>query len=104
MHSAFFSILSMLPVLSILIITHNQRDLLRRCFSSIIAQELSVPFEIVISDDRSGDGTDKLVRGFQLELEGKKRNLTCIKYVYCNSDECNPLTVSERCVWNKLTA
>jgi len=94
----------MSPVLSILIITHNQRDLLRRCFKSVIAQELEIPFEIVISDDRSSDGTDELVRGFQLEFEGKKRNLTCIKYVHCNSDECSPLTVSERCGWNKLTA
>ena len=92
------------PVLSVLVITHNQRDLLMRCFSSVITQEIDVPFEIVISDDRSSDGTDSYVHSLKAEFEGKKRNLTQIKYVRCNSDECNPLTVSDRCGWNKLSA
>ena len=94
----------MRPVLSILIITHNQRDLLKRCFLSVIAQDLNVPFEIIISDDRSTDGTDLLVAGFKSSYEGVKRNLIQIKYVHCNSDECNPYTVSDRCGWNKLNA
>ena len=45
------------PVLSILLITHNQRELLQRCLDSVLAQELRVPFEIIVSDDRSTDGT-----------------------------------------------
>lgn len=94
----------MKPVLSILIITHNQRDLLKRCFLSVIAQELNVPFEIIISDDRSTDGTDLLVTEFKSSFEGVKRNLIQIKYVRCNSDDCNPYTVSDRCGWNKLNA
>lgn len=94
----------MKPVLSILIITHNQRELLKRCFLSVIAQELNVPFEIIISDDRSTDGTDLLVAEFKATYETIKRNLTQIKYVHCNSDECNPYTISDRCGWNKLNA
>lgn len=91
-------------VLSILIITHNQRELLERCLKSVLGQELQVPFEIVISDDRSTDSTKDWVLEQKKFWEGKKKNLVEINYVYCNSDECNPSTVSDRCGWNKLTA
>lgn len=91
-------------VLSVLIITHNQRELLQRCLSSVLSQELRVPFEIIISDDRSTDGTKDWVFEQKKLWEGKKDNLVEINYVYCNSNECNPSTVSERCGWNKLTA
>lgn len=94
----------MSPVLSILLITHNQRKLLQRCLKSVLAQELHVPFEIIISDDRSSDGTKDWVFEQKALWEGKKDNLVGIKYVFCNSDECNPSTVSERCGWNKLNA
>lgn len=92
------------PVLSVLIITHNQCELLQRCLESVMAQELDVPFEVVISDDRSKDGTRAFVEDRKRYYEDAKRNLVGIKYVYCNSDECNPKTTSERCGWNKLTA
>lgn len=94
----------MVPVLSILLITHNQRELLQRCLKSVLAQELQVPFEIIISDDRSTDGTKDWVFEQKNNWEGKKDNLVEIKYTYCDSDDCNPSTVSERCGWNKLNA
>lgn len=94
----------MIPVLSILVITHNQRLLLQRCLKSVFAQRLFVPFEVIISDDRSTDGTDEYVKEVRAQMEGRIENLTTIKYVHCNSDECAPLMVSDRCGWNKLTA
>lgn len=94
----------MMPVLSILLITHNQRELLQRCLGSVMGQELQVPFEIIISDDRSSDGTKEWVLEQKASWEGKKENLVEINYTYCNSDECNPSSVSERCGWNKLNA
>ena len=94
----------MIPVLSILVITHNQCLLLQRCLKSVFAQRLSVPFEVIVSDDRSTDGTDEYMEDLKSRMEGCIENLTAIKYVHCNSDECNPLTVSDRCGWNKLTA
>lgn len=92
------------PLLSILLITHNQHHLLRRCLDSVLAQELKSPFEVIISDDRSTDGTKEWVLEQKNLWEGQKAYLVEIKYVYCNSDECNPSTVSERCGWNKLNA
>lgn len=94
----------MIPVLSILVITHNQRFLLQRCLKSVFTQRLSVPFEVIVSDDRSTDGTDEYMEDLKSRMEGCIEKLTAIKYVHCNSDECSPLTVSDRCGWNKLTA
>lgn len=92
------------PILSILVITHNQRDLLERCLHSVLSQSLSAPFEIIISDDRSKDGTKELVESIKNRFEGTTQNLIEIKYFYCDSDECQPTNTSERCGWNKLNA
>lgn len=97
------------PILSILVITHNQRDLLKRCLQSVLAQELHVPFEVIVSDDRSSDGTEEWITAYQKEIisrqqNGELPNLVELRYVHCNSDECDPKNVSERCGWNKLTA
>ena len=96
------------PILSILVITHNQRDLLKRCLQSVLAQELHVPFEVIVSDDRSTDGTEEWITAYQQEIinrqkNGELPNLVELRYVHCNSDECDPKDVSERCGWNKLT-
>lgn len=95
-------------VLSILVITHNQLDLLKRCLKSVLEQELRVPFEVVVSDDRSTDGTEEWIEDLRFKIEdwkkeGKLQNLVELRYVHCNSDECDPKNVSERCGWNKLT-
>lgn len=94
------------PVLSILVISHNQRELLRRCMDSLFAQKIRVPFEIVMSDDRSSDGTWQLIWQYQNEYSEMQPNgeywIPQVVGVQCNSDECNPLNVSERCGWNKL--
>lgn len=94
----------MAPILSILVITHNQRFLLERCLESVLSQSLSVPFEVIISDDRSTDGTKDFVEGLINRHVGKLNNLSALKYVCCNSDECHPTNTSERCGWNKLNA
>ncbi|MBO7467829.1 MAG: glycosyltransferase family 2 protein [Bacteroidaceae bacterium] len=88
------------PVLSILIITHNQLPLLKRCLESVLKQDIRVPYEIIVSDDRSNDGTDLFMKNFQNSSD----NLISIKYVRCNSDDCNPTCISDRCGWNKLNA
>lgn len=85
-------------VLSILVISHNQAELLSRCLDSILSQQLDVRYEVVISDDRSTDGTWELIKEYE------KKNPDIVRGVKCNSDECNPITRSERCGWNKANA
>lgn len=94
----------MVPILSVLVITHNQRSLLERCLESVLSQTLSVPYEIIVSDDRSTDGTKEFVESLREKYEGTRKNLLSLRYFYCNSDECHPTNTSERCGWNKLNA
>lgn len=95
----------MQSILSILVITHNQRELLKRCLQSVLGQKLNVPFEVVVSDDRSDDGTAEYMAELQEEISNSKlqiANLTNLVYTRCNSNDCDPKNVSERCGWNKL--
>ena len=44
-------------ILSIIVISHNQKEKLKRCLKSILSQSLPFEFEIIISDDNSNDGS-----------------------------------------------
>ena len=85
-------------ILSIIVISHDQKEQLRRCLESILAQDLPFEHEIIVSDDRSTDGTRELIR----EYEGRYPGL--IKGFWCNSDECNPANNSHRSGWNRCNA
>lgn len=82
-------------VLSVLVISHNQVGLLSRCLDSVLRQRLNVRYEVVVSDDRSTDGTWELIESYM------ERYPNIVRGVKCNSDECNPINRSERCGWNK---
>lgn len=97
------------PILSVLVISHNQRELLRRCMASVLSQKIHQSWEVVISDDRSTDGTFELAAEYASAYESSTIKADgcfspMVKAVRCNSDECNPVSLSERCGWNKLTA
>ena len=85
-------------VLSVLVVSHNQCGFLSRCLDSVLAQHLSVPYEVIVSDDRSTDGTWELIQQYQ------KQYPTIVRGIKCNSDECDPSARSERCGWNKANA
>lgn len=81
-------------ILSIIIISHNQRSELKRCVDSVLAQDLPFEHEIIISDDRSTDGSYELAQEY------------ASKYPYiiatqCNSDACNPANNSHRSGYNR---
>jgi len=80
-------------LLSVIIISHNQRDKLRRCINSVLAQCTTFPVEVIVSDDRSIDGT--------LDMLKKEYNDKVI-ISSCNSDECNPNYTLERAGYNRL--
>ena len=50
------------PVLSICIVTYKVRDLLKDCLDSIYQNPPEAPFEIIIVDNHSEDGTRELVQ------------------------------------------
>ncbi len=61
------------PQLSVIVATHNRRDLLARCLEALSRQTLDPgSFEVIVADDGSSDGAPELVEGletrFQLRL------------------------------------
>jgi glycosyltransferase involved in cell wall biosynthesis len=58
------------PLVSIAIITYNQKEYLRECIESCLAQDYP-NFEIVVADDCSTDGTQDLLREYEAKYPGK---------------------------------
>jgi glycosyltransferase involved in cell wall biosynthesis len=54
------------PELSVVIATHNRRDLLQRCLESL-AEQTADPtgFEVIVADDGSEDGTAAMAEAFE---------------------------------------
>jgi len=50
-----------LPSLSVIVLTYNHEEFIAECIESILSQEVTFEFEIIICDDASTDGTAKLV-------------------------------------------
>lgn len=54
----------MTPVVSVVVVCFNQQDTIGRTLDSILAQEVDFPYEIVVNDDASSDGTADVVRRY----------------------------------------
>lgn len=95
----------MTPLLSIIVISHEQREELRRCLDSIFAMQLPFAHEIIVSDDRSTDGTREMLEELTSErvneLTNERVNLVV---TYCNSDEGNCANNSQRSGYNRCNA
>jgi glycosyltransferase involved in cell wall biosynthesis len=52
--------------LSVLIASHNRKELLQRCLDSLAAQTQPASFEVIVADDGSDDGTAEMVDGLQM--------------------------------------
>lgn len=50
--------------ISVLCITFNHKDYISKCLDSMLAQETDFPFEILVHDDSSTDGTSDIVREY----------------------------------------
>ncbi len=72
------------PALSIIIANYNGRELLRDCLRSISANPPSRPYEIIVVDDASGDGSDEMVREHFPDVR-LLRNATNVHYGRSNN-------------------
>lgn len=52
------------PVISVLVNTYNQEKTIARCLDSILSQNFSLGFEIILTDDASCDGTTRICRQY----------------------------------------
>ena len=85
------------PILSIIVISHNQKEELKRCLNSILAQSIPFEYEILISDDSSIDGTWDVAQDYASRYSQ-------IRAYSCNSDDYHPANTSERSGWNRCNA
>lgn len=53
------------PVLSIVCLTFNHRDYITQAIDGFLSQRTHFPFEIVINDDASTDGTQDILKAYQ---------------------------------------
>ena len=52
------------PVVSVLCITYNQARFIRQTLDSILGQITDFPFELLVGDDRSSDGTAEIIADY----------------------------------------
>lgn len=52
------------PKVSVCVVTYNQRDYIGQCLESIVTQRTDFPFEVIVGDDASTDGTTDIVRDY----------------------------------------
>lgn len=52
------------PVVSVICATYNHRPYLAQCLDSIVGQETDFPFEVIVHDDASTDGTQEVIRTY----------------------------------------
>lgn len=53
------------PKASVVMITYNHAPVIRQSLDSVLGQQTTFPFEVVIGDDCSTDGTREIVRSYQ---------------------------------------
>lgn len=84
--------------LSILVVTHNQENLVSRCLNSILRQKMNFMYEIIVSDDASTDNTWNIIQKYVQENKG-------IIFGYqVDASKINPIITSDRCGFNKANA
>lgn len=59
-----------LPVVSVVCITYNQRDYIKDALRGFLLQKTDFPFEVIVHDDASTDGTREIIRAFRDEYPG----------------------------------
>lgn len=62
-------------LLSVCVRTHNQERFVREALDSVLRQRTNFPFEIIISDDASSDGTVAILQEYRKQYPGKIRLL-----------------------------
>ena len=62
-------------ILSVSIRAHNQKKYIRVALDSVLAQHTTFPFEIIVSDDASTDGTIDILKEYQATYPDKIRIL-----------------------------
>ena len=55
------------PLVSVCCLVYNHAPYLRECFEGFVMQKTNFPIEILVHDDASTDGTDKIIKEYASE-------------------------------------
>lgn len=55
-------------LVSIFCVTYNHRPYIQQCLDSLLEQKTDFPFEVIIHDDASTDGTAEIIREYELRF------------------------------------
>lgn len=58
------------PLVSVSVITYNHEKYVRQCLDGILMQEVNFPYEILVHDDASSDGTADIIREYEANYPG----------------------------------
>lgn len=61
------------PLISVCLTTYMHKDYIGQCIESVLAQECNFPYEILIGDDGSTDGTFEICEQYVAKYPGKFR-------------------------------
>lgn len=61
------------PIITVIIMTYNQKDYIAKAIDSILSQDIDVDFDILVHDDCSDDGTYQIILDKQKEYPNKIR-------------------------------
>lgn len=59
------------PLVSVVMLTYNHRPYIRQALESVLSQVTSFPFEVLVGDDASWDGTSEIVREYAKRYSGQ---------------------------------
>src|SRR4051812_7898960 len=62
-----------MSMLSVCLITYNHETTVREALDSVLAQQISFPFEIVVGDDASTDATASILEDYAARHVGRLR-------------------------------
>ena len=92
-------------ILSVMVISHNQACLIRRCLDSVLAQQIDEPWEVIVSDDYSTDETWTIIQEYVSKYPKSKKikgGYSPVIHAYrIDSSKYSPTTSSDRCAANK---
>ena len=78
------------PLCSFLCITYNHAPYIEECLRGFLEQETSFPFEILIHDDCSTDGTDEIIKAYAAKYPKIIKPLYEEENQYSKGDEGSP--------------
>lgn len=62
-----------LPLVSVVVLTYNQAVYIGRAMDGILSQKTDFPFEILVGDDASTDGTGEILQEYAKKYPGRIR-------------------------------